>query len=676
MSSKKTNNLNSSPSTDLYNDDTDVINLLNNVWSNSNTYTKLNDINRRQTPMFDFNNIGSTNSANNITNPNDTGNPNFLSRTTPLKSYQQPNTHSRQPSIPFQRQTSIPRQSSIPSIPTLPIYNLNRQQQPPSQELHLKYLESPNFDSFITFTPNNIQPNVPSSAKNHQPYIQPQPQQSQQPLQQSKSQLTQAQYLQPETLILLSPNLSTPLANKSNLLDLFDTPYLNSLYSNFTNSALLNDELKTTHSLQQESQQPQQQQPQQPHQKYQQQSIPSSLLPQSMIDNIETPTTEKLEKIFNKTPNSNDIFGSKNYFNTSTIKRLTNKSNELDDLNLNLKNSPCVNYKRKQQLGVNIIDRNKSKNTLLIIKESLNNNKCQDILINSNITSTPSKVNIICSTNTPKNSKKNKSKNTKKNKKLKDKSCNAKSLSNLNSNANVDKSFDDSNNDIVYDSSPSTIVVSSASKSISRLNVLPGSKMLETSPTPVNKYINNVLTKNNNMNLQSTMLQSNSMVETIPKVPVTVPVMGVFKESSNKSLKKHNSQPLNLGNEKPKKVTRCSSVNEPIIFNNSNLKSTNFKNNKRRNRSNDGMLHFIMADPDQLKGNKKRRVLKKKDSNLSSLKIPLKNSTNIVNNKTRTPSPLKTNKFIQMQNLTQNQFSKGQLKDNQNINENIFWDKP
>ncbi|GAV27442.1 hypothetical protein PMKS-000910 [Pichia membranifaciens] len=304
--------------------------------------------------------------------------------------------------------------------------------------------------------------------------------------------------------------------------------------------------------------------------------------------------------------------------------------------------------------------------------------------------------------------------------------------------SNVDNSMIE--NEVMIDSSPSTIVVSSASKSSTRLTVVPGNKLLEASPTPMNKYINSVLAAqsnqqqtqltnthnisdisnhshndissstnnilddgdknhlhshhneiltpnhihniNSNNNYFVPSVQENPMLAVIP----TAPVMGVFKEQSGKSLRKYKTQPLGLGSfskssprTSNKKFGRSTSLNDSINSNSNSNSTGNAKGNngkgKKRSRGNGGTIHFIMADPDQLKGNKKRRISRKKPDSVSNGNgkkngdkfVPLRNSTNIVNNRNRSCSPVKEKNV--------NAVSGSANVNNTNGNENnIFWE--
>ena len=310
------------------------------------------------------------------------------------------------------------------------------------------------------------------------------------------------------------------------------------------------------------------------------------------------------------------------------------------------------------------------------------------------------------------------------------------------SKTNVDNSMLE--NEGMIDSSPSTIVVSSASKSSTRLTVVPGNKTLEASPTPMNKYINSVLAAesvqqqaqlisthiigdisnhshndissstdnivedgdknhlhshhneilipNHIHNISSNHINNNLFVPNGQENPMldvmpTAPVMGVFKEQSAKSLRKYKTQPLGSdGFNKSslptsnKKFGRSTSLNDSMSTGNLNSSSSsnghakgNNGKGKKRNRGNSGTIHFIMADPDQLKGNKKRRISRKKPDSVSSGKkngdkfVPLRNSTNIVNNRNRSNSPVKEKNI--------NTVSGGANINNTSGNENnVFWE--
>lgn len=740
MPSKNPNShfLDSSPSKELYNDDSEMISLLNNMWGSN------------------YNNPKQHPSTSNTAKAND----------------QVPNRRLTSSSLSvahdhFNKQTphkslSTSRQSSIPTVP----HHLNQQ-----HDSHLIFLDSPNFDSFITFTPNQIQPSTKlfSNQKQYQhSHSHPHANNNSIGKDSSKSQLLTAQYLPAENFVSISPNLRTPLANKSNVEDLFDTPYLNTLYSTFANTTntdeLGNNNCQHLHS--------------------QSQHI-------TEIAFVQTPLTEKLDKIF-KTPTSNDIFNSKQFFGNSTIKRLTNtyipsnsnsavkvtphsyileeanngamnrhpngRNNSNTDKTIetdfaNFKNSPCVKHKQyelsqQEKIRLKRIDGNSNSTTNLLatVRESEESSKIisQDFFHppmvaapNTAMSTSNKMMHIIEPIVTPP-SKSRKSKDNKKRTKstinlpkhdssndmkentstgfeaLAKTSTVSTNTSNTTMKTNVYNSINDENaniyeNEGIIDSSPSTIVVSSASKSSTRLTVVPGNKILQASPTPMNKYINSVLTadnqrqshliniahnkgtnnnsgnakigdngKNNLHSQHNNILIPNHLCSinddyylhksqentTVGNMMPKAPVMGVFKEQSSKSLRKYQTQPLGLnGSGKSsfpmtgKKFGRSTSLNDSMNVghlsanSNANVRNNNEKG-KKRSRGNSGTIHFIMADPDQLKGNKKRRITRKKSETTRVSKshlatkggdkfVPLRNSTNIVNNRNKTPSPIK-----------------------------------
>lgn len=258
-----------------------------------------------------------------------------------------------------------------------------------------------------------------------------------------------------------------------------------------------------------------------------------------------------------------------------------------------------------------------------------------------------------------------------------------------------------SNRSIIVDSSPSTIIVSSANNSIDRINDSPQHKF-NISPTPINKKISSILSSNfNNERINNTHKLVQGSTNNIPNPPLP-PIMGVFKENSNKKKESNN----NTQNNKRRRVIGTSTLNncieKPIFTTNNNINNTNIisnpKNNsnscfdkhgqfnkyknvndmksKKRFRTSDGSLHFIMADPDQLKGNKRRRGKKTNVTNDAEI---LRNSTNIVNNKAKksnfTARFNNNHTIIQKPGNRVNGNSVGKINKNSNSgnnNENIF----
>lgn len=627
--------------------------------------------------------------------------------------------------------------SRQPSIPTLPIHNMNRQLE------NIKFpFESPNFDSFITFTPNHQQiitgpgnstckSNSATSSKFPHPFV-------------SKN----SQYLPTDNFLLFSPNINTPIANKSNVEDFFDTPYINSLYSNFANTTNNDDPtLRTTLSYINSTN------PTMTLSKNgamtlraeeaisqtfssQQMQVLSNQMPD--IAFTQTPITDKLNKLL-KTPTSNDIFASKNFFGNSTIKKLTNSilnssvynssapkslnsqlreedkdEDEIDgeheaDMRINdqehekdeeeqdqeqehdgdimsskvfgiLKNSPCVKHKQHELLQqVKLLNETKNKSIASEMLENELNNELLRIRTNFNVlntsktaTSTPSKIppqsaqlardlsiqpskNNKRIRNVTNETEKAKSEPITSRRSTRNRKPAMKSIPNL-GNAPLTVSNSSTVNftpcetiieshplkpttlrpiapmndhDVInhtIDSSPSTIVVSSASKSITRLPISVDTKQIDASPTPMNKQINKLASTGN----------INATIDSNIDDALKVPVMGVFKEHSN-SLRRFNTQPLQASNRKTR-INRSTSMNDTLGKGNGNgnvgdgqrnailsgtslkgLQSTfptnaatpiapKGKGKKRgRNGAGCGMLHIIMADPDQLKGNKKRK---------------------------------------------------------------------
>lgn len=504
----------------------------------------------------------------------------------------------------FMKQYPLPNQYYIS---TQQQGQLNQLYQPqPQQGLQQSMnfnFDSPQFDNFFTFTPNQTQK---IQISNQKPQSRPHSRAQQhynhnhsynhshnhnhhhnhhrQSLTSQRSQFN----IPNDATFGLSPNLSTPLANKSSL-SMFDTPYLNNLFMNNPNNAINIDSNQMSTSNSQFS---------------------------KILMNVDTPLLDSIEKVLiNSTPLPK--------VNNQKIKKLNNSSNiQIDD------------YDPK--------DSSFNKDCIYKVVESTRLERCQDIIqIPTSDKRTPKKqksILLVSSTPVRNNNKlfsndgKINVKNNNSNNKLK---------------SNIDESFDNSDenkNNIIINSSPSTIVVSSASKSISRYTIS-HSLNVDASPTPVNKFNNysqsmsfNMSSINNSKNIDFNIdpsLQSNNIPE--------APVMGVFKEKNNKSLRKHSTFPSSqnvklqkLSNE-PGNIFTIQSVNNNVS--NNVLESTKKlnrsesmpdsimnKNNKKRKNGSKGGIQFVMTDVTKLKGNKKRRVVQTKKT------IPLSNTTNIINN--------------------------------------------
>ncbi|OUT23637.1 hypothetical protein CAS74_001963 [Pichia kudriavzevii] len=490
-----------------------------------------------------------------------------------------------------------------------------------------KFLESPNFDAFLNSTPypgNNHSQSIPATSISS--FL-------------NKNYNIPPQYLTTEFLSL-SPHLSTPLASKS--IDLFDTPYLNNIHANFVNTTSIDEENNTT-------------------------NIFNTLTNVNDLSSNETPLIEKLEKVL-KTPNFQDRNHNKKLFNSLILE--TARESPTNDKRT-VKQQKI--QQRQPQQGKQPVVSNKSFNSRIIdisnkshnLNDSEQLRKYQDILqiphsnqtYFSNITSTPSKMMNVINTfsieyNTPLRPKKSKQTSNTKKIKFKQNDITSRAVDKSFDNEEEEEEEDEEENSVVIDSSPSTIVINSASKPISTLQGAPNSKLLEASPTPVNKF---------------TQCQSDPTCHKKPSVNLPVgPKMGLFVEPSKKSIRKVNTQPtMTMSIPPPKYTANKNGFHRSISANDALLSNTKIKP-KKRNRS-EKKLQIIMADPDQLKGNKKRRITRRLDEmplqhHLSvSTNAPLSNSTNIVNNR----SPIR--QTFKSANI---RFSKPTKK----ANENVFWE--
>lgn len=627
----------------------------------SHVYSYLHAQLGRQTPTHEIDYTLIQNSNSKILNTSQNHNQ-FLSQQQQSHFKQEQQEQQRGQEQQEQQQVPQPHPFNKPPMPTLPIHNLNRQhslsvQQDIQSLSYNKFLESPNFDAFLNSTPypgNNHSQSIPATSISS--FL-------------NKNYNIPPQYLTTEFLSL-SPHLSTPLASKS--IDLFDTPYLNNIHANFVNTTSIDEENNTT-------------------------NIFNTLTNVNDLSSNETPLIEKLEKVL-KTPNFQDRNHNKKLFNSLILE--TARESPTNDKRT-VKQQKI--QQRQPQQGKQPVVSNKSFNSRIIdisnkshnLNDSEQSRKYQDILqiphsnqtYFSNITSTPSKMmNVIntvtapapaaatslppskgtinpnthsdyssqLNTTTPLRPKKSKQTNNTKKIKFKQNDITSRA---------VDKSFDneeeeeeeeedEEENSVVIDSSPSTIVINSASKPISTLQGAPNSKLLEASPTPVNKF---------------TQCQSDPTCHKKPSVNLPVgPKMGLFVEPSKKSIRKVNTQPtMTMSIPPPKYTANKNGFHRSISANDALLSNTKIKP-KKRNRS-EKKLQIIMADPDQLKGNKKRRITRRLDEiplqhHLSvSTNAPLSNSTNIVNNR----SPIR--QTFKSANI---RFSKPTKK----ANENVFWE--
>lgn len=512
----------------------------------------------------------------------------------------------------FMKQYQLPDQSFISSqqqyIPQQ--HQLQHPQQQLQQGMNF-YVDSPQFDNFFSFTPKQTQKTQISNQKTQsRPHSRAQQHYSQQ-RQQSASQKPQLNFSN-DIPLGLSPNLSTPLANKSSI-SMFDTPYFNNLFmncANYSNSLSANIDFN---------------------------QMPGSNSQLSkIIMNVDTPLLDSIEKVLtNSTPLPR--------VNNKNIKKLNNSYSRNEDLEN--KQSPL----------------NNSNKYVFTVRKSTTSERCQDIIRtpteiakkNSSIPNELSKPLVSVSCTPIRNTKDYNNKNVKNQKSYID--------DNKGKSANVDESFDNSDemnkNNIIINSSPSTIIVSSASKSVNgyRMQNMPN---VETSPTPANKYLKNITSSmsfNTSMNLNNMSLGNMSHMGDMSNIDFNIdpslrsnnipeaPVMGVFKESANKSLRKTASFQLSSANTQftianeiggrfmnknsnglntkgsNNKFSRSISLNDSII-------STNNKGKKRKPGTKGG-IQFVMTDPAKLKGNKKRRTIQAKKT------IPLSNTTNIINNK-------------------------------------------
>lgn len=407
--------------------------------------------------------------------------------------------------------------------------------------------------------------------------------------------------------------LSTPLANKSSI-SIFDTPYFNNLFmntnpNNFDSNQMINSNTQFSRVLM----------------------------------NVDTPLLDSIEKVLiNSTPLPR--------VNNQKIKKLNNSNTEIDDFDTNTKETSF----------------NRDNSCIYKVIESRESGRCQDII------QIPSTNDLEKSKTTPKRKTKSESlvsSTPVKGKKVKQ-------------NFGIDDSFvnsDENKNNIIINSSPSTIVVSSASKSVTRFT-LSNSLNVEASPTPINKFNNYSHSMSFNMNSMNSIknfdfnidpsLQSNNIPE--------APVMGVFKEKKNRTLSKHPTFPLsqngkdNLNESKnlfsiqtvdnnhlqntTKKLNRSKSMPDSITDN---------KIGKKRKNGTKGAIQFVMTDVTKLKGHKKRRVAQPK-------KVPLSNTTNIINNTNNTnlkEGKLEIHKRLHtFKTKSEPQFINQEFKEKENVN--------
>ena len=363
-------------------------------------------------------------------------------------------------------------------------------------------MESPNFDSFITFTPTLLNKKNTNTINDSIFSFSP-------------GFINGMNMNMNMNGMNMNMNMQNTPNNKTfNVEDLFDTPYINNLYSTINNPNLHNNINNST--------------------------IKSS---------FDTPISKLFEKNYNSSLRNINIVSS----NLKNIRDFEEKSV-----------SPCDNHK----------------------KNLINDDELMKNLDLKTMTSTPS--------------------------------CKSKkSINDTNTNTTNNNNHNDS-----IDSSPSTIIINSVTK------VTGGVNLIECSPTPDNKDDNKVrinlnllsnnhssstIISNNTINTVNNNNINNTHNSSINTSPPSIPVMGIFKENDPKD---------KIKKQKQKQQTQQQNTNDK-----DNIKKFRYQNsfndkenkNKRKNHGND-KIHFIMADPDQLKGNKRRKKV-------------LKNNTNIVNNR-------------------------------------------